>query len=319
VRSFITGGYGFVGGWMVSLLESQGDDIHLLSRGIDIRDLDSLASELTAYDPEVIYHFAGFTHVGLSWEHPRDAIEVNAIGALNVLEAARRCNNSPRILLPSSAEVYGAVNEEDLPLSETSAVRPMTPYAVSKVTVEYLGLQAYMAYGMDVILVRPFNHAGPGQPPSFFVPALAGRILDALRVGASSVAVGNLSSRRDLTDVRDVVRAYRMLVDSGEPGEIYNVCTGEDVSMAQVAELMAEIAQAEIEFVPDPLLMRPVDIPVLRGDSQKLKMATGWAPQYNLRDTLADVLNERRSATRVAGTSTPDTLADVSNERRSVT
>ena len=296
MRSFITGGYGFVGRWMVSLLESEGDDVRLLSKGTDIRDLDSLVSELVAYEPEAIYHFAGFTHVGLSWEHPRDAIEVNAIGALNVLEAARKCSNPPRILLPSSAEVYGAVEEADLPLREASVIRPMTPYAVSKVTVEHLGLQAHMAYGLDVILVRPFNHAGPGQPSSFFVPALAERILDAQRVGASSVAVGNLSSRRDLTDVRDVVRAYRMLIDSGEAGEIYNVCTGEDVSMAQVAGLMAEIAKAEIGFVPDPSLMRPVDVPVLRGDSQKLKMATGWAPRYSLRETLADVLDERKPA-----------------------
>ncbi len=295
MRSFITGGYGFVGRWMVSLLESQGDDVRLLSKGTDIRDFDSLAGELIAHEPDVIYHFAGFTHVGLSWEQPRDAIEINAIGALNVLEAARKCNNSPRILLPSSAEIYGTVDEADLPLGESSAIRPMTPYAVSKVTVEYLGLQSYMAYGLDVVMARPFNHIGPGQPSSFFVPALAERILNAQKVGGHSVSVGNLSSRRDLTDVRDVVRAYRMLAGSGKAGEIYNVCTGEDVSMAQVAESMAEIANVEIEFVPDPSLMRPVDIPVLRGDPQKLKMATDWAPQYSLRETLADVLDERRS------------------------
>ena len=296
VRALVTGAHGFVGSWLVPYLASQGDDVHPMDRSVDVRDCAGVAAAVTSYCPDAIYHLAGFTHVGLSWEQPQTALEVNAIGALNVLEAARKCTRIPRVLLLSSAEVYGEVSEKDLPLAEPSPARPVTPYAVSKVAVEYLGLQAYLAHGVPVITARPFNHVGPGQPSSFFVPALAQRILDAMRSGQATVVAGNLSSRRDFTDVRDVVRAYRMLIEKGEPGETYNVCTGQDVSMASVAKLMAELAGSKVDITQDLSLVRPVDIPVSRGDPGKLKAATGWNPAYALRDTLQDVIEWRRSA-----------------------
>ncbi|MHB8263183.1 MAG: GDP-mannose 4,6-dehydratase [Acidimicrobiales bacterium] len=296
MRVLVTGAGGFVGGWLVPYLASQGDEVCPMDRSVDVRSHSLVCDAIAGYGPDAIYHLAGFANVGLSWDQPQTALEVNAIGALNVLEAARRCARMPKVLLLSSAEIYGEVSEEDLPLVESSPARPMTPYAVSKVAVEYLGLQAYLAHGLPVVTVRPFNHVGPGQPLSFFVPAMAQRIIDAAKAGNATLPAGNLSSRRDFTDVRDVVRAYRMLIEKGEPGETYNVCTGQDVPMTFVAKMMAELTGSKVAVVQDPSLIRPADIPVLRGDPGKLKSITGWSPSYSLRDTLKDVIEWRRCA-----------------------
>ena len=153
-----------------------------------------------------------------------------------------------------------------------------------------MALQAWRGYGQPVIVVRPFNHIGPGQSPNFFVPALAKRIVDARRNGARSLPVGTLTTRRDFTDVRDVVAAYRLLIEKGTPGAVYNVCSGRDVAMSEVAAQLLELAQADLTLVTDPELVRPVDVPVLRGDAGRLEAATGWRPVIPLATTLADVL-----------------------------
>jgi len=196
------------------------------------------------------------------------------------------------VLVTSSAEVYGAVPAERLPVTEEEPLAPVTPYAASKVSAEYLGVQAFLAYGLPVLRVRPFNHVGPGQSPGFVVPALAERIVEARRSGASTILVGNLSARRDLTDVRDVVRAYRMLAADGVPGEVYNVCSGKDVAIAEVAARLQVLAGVELRLETDPSLARPVDVPVVRGDPAKLRAATGWQPEIGLDETLRDVLED---------------------------
>jgi GDP-4-dehydro-6-deoxy-D-mannose reductase len=221
-------------------------------------------------------------------------LQVNAVGTLHVLEAARACPTPPRVLLTSSAEVYGAVVEDQLPVTETTPLAPVTPYAASKVAAEYLGVQAHLAHGLPVVRVRPFNHVGPGQSSSFVVAGLAARIVEAARAGAHTIAVGNLEARRDLTDVRDIVRAYRLLVQSGTAGEVYNVCSGRDVAIAEIAARLLELAGAELQLVPDRDLMRPVDVPVVRGDPAKLHAATGWQPEFDLDTTLRDVLEQWR-------------------------
>jgi GDP-4-dehydro-6-deoxy-D-mannose reductase len=175
-------------------------------------------------------------------------------------------------------------------LHEGSPTAPLTPYAASKLAAEAVVAQAHLGHGQHVITVRPFNHIGPGQTPNFAVPALAKRIVDADRLGAATIPVGNLSARRDFTDVRDVVRAYRLLVESGQPGEIYNVCSGRDVSIREIADGLLELAGTTLEFEVDPSLVRPVEVPVLRGDPARLVDATGWAPEVPLDRTLADVL-----------------------------
>jgi GDP-4-dehydro-6-deoxy-D-mannose reductase len=211
---------------------------------------------------------------------------------LSVLEAARACRHAPRVLVVSSAEVYGAVTENELPLREESPFAPVSPYAASKIATEYLAIQAYLAYGLETLRVRPFNHVGPGQSTNFAVPGLAARIVDATRSGASWIPVGNLGARRDLTDVRDVVRSYRMLISDGTPGAVYNVCSGRSVGIDEVADQLLEIAGTDLELRPDPELVRPVDVPVLLGDPGKLEKETGWRPEIELRQTLEDVLAE---------------------------
>jgi GDP-4-dehydro-6-deoxy-D-mannose reductase len=177
-----------------------------------------------------------------------------------------------------------------LPLDEESPTAPLTPYAASKLAAEALAAQAYLGHGQRVFVVRPFNHIGPGQSPNFAVPALAKRIVDADRSKASTIPVGNLSARRDFTDVRDVVRAYRLLIESGRPGTVYNVCTGRDVSIREIAEGLLALAGTALELQTDPSLVREVEVPVLRGDAGRLSAATGWKPEIPLEQTLSDVL-----------------------------
>jgi GDP-4-dehydro-6-deoxy-D-mannose reductase len=166
----------------------------------------------------------------------------------------------------------------------------VSPYAASKAAAEVVALQANLGHGLDVVQVRSFNHVGPGQSPDFVVSALAQRVAEAAASGSRSIRVGNLEPRRDFTDVRDVVRAYRLVVEKGAAGEIYNVCSGHDVSIGELANRLARLAGVELELVPDPELMRPVDVPVLRGDPAKLVAATGWRPQLSLDQTLSDIL-----------------------------
>jgi GDP-4-dehydro-6-deoxy-D-mannose reductase len=194
------------------------------------------------------------------------------------------------VLVVSSAEVYGVVAPDDLPLREDAPTGPATPYAASKLAAEAFALQAWRGYRQPVMVVRPFNHIGPGQSPNFAVPALAKRIIEARKSGATSLRVGTLTTRRDFTDVRDVVVAYRLLLEHGAPGEVYNVCSGRDVAISEVAAQLLELAGASLELVTDPALVRPVDVPVLRGDAGRLQAATGWTPSIPLATTLADVL-----------------------------
>ncbi len=246
---------------------------------------------MRAARPDAIYHLAALTHVGRSWDEPLRVIEVNVIGTAALLAAARECGTDPRVLVTSSAEVYGAVTDPaDLPLTESSPTAPLTPYAASKLAAESLAAQARLGHGQRVITVRPFNHIGPGQSPDFAVSALARRIVDAERRGAPAIPVGNLSARRDFTDVRDVVRAYRLLVEAAEPVELCNVCTGRDVSIEEIAAGLLRSAGTSLELETDPELVRPVEVPVLRGDPGRLVEATGWKPEIPLEETLADVL-----------------------------
>jgi GDP-4-dehydro-6-deoxy-D-mannose reductase len=240
--------------------------------------------------PDAIYHLAALSHVGQSWEAPAEVLRVNVAGTAVVLAAARAAGTDPMTLVISSAEVYGAVTPDELPIAEDRSPAPVSPYAASKAASEQVALQAWRGYGQRVIVVRPFNHVGPRQSPAFAVSALAKRIVEARRAGSGSIAVGTLTARRDFTDVRDVVRAYRLMVTKGEAGSVYNVCSGHDVSVADVADRLLALSGARLELATDPELVRPVDVPVLRGDPHRLERATGWKAEIALDDTLADVL-----------------------------
>jgi GDP-4-dehydro-6-deoxy-D-mannose reductase len=292
VRSLITGGRGFVGHWLADHLRSLGDEVVSIDQEVDVTNPSALLAAVSDAQPDAIYHLAALTHVGQSWDEPLRVLEVNVIGTGALLAAARECGSDPRILVTSSAEVYGAVTDPALlPLTEESPTAPLTPYAASKLAGEALVAQAFLGHGQHVITVRPFNHIGPGQTPNFAVPALAKRIVEADRKGAPTIPVGNLSARRDFTDVRDVVRAYRSLIESGTPGEVYNVCSGRDVAIREIADGLLALAGTTLAFETDPSLVRPVEVPVLRGDPGRLAAATGWKPEIPLEETLADVLS----------------------------
>jgi len=298
VRSLITGGRGFVGHWLADYLVDLGDEVVVIDREVDVTDPAALLAALVSAAPEAIYHLAALTHVGKSWDDPLQVLQVNVIGTAVLLAAARECGTDPRVLVTSSAEVYGAVTDPTrLPLREDSPTAPLTPYAASKLAAEALVQQAFLGHGQSVITVRPFNHIGPGQTPDFAVPALTKRMVDAERQGTGSIPVGNLTARRDFTDVRDVVRAYRLLIESGEPGNLYNVCSGRDVEIKEIADELLALTGASLKFETDPALMRPVEVPVLRGDPSRLKEATGWEPKIPLEETLADVLAYWRDQT----------------------
>jgi GDP-4-dehydro-6-deoxy-D-mannose reductase len=296
VRSLITGGRGFVGTWLAEHLTDLGDDVVRIDQEVEITDPAALLEAVRAARPDAIYHLAALTHVGHSWDEPLRVLEVNVLGTAALLAAARECGTDPRVLVTSSAEVYGAVTDSDrLPFTESSTIAPLTPYAASKLAAEAVVAQAHYGHGQHVITVRPFNHIGPGQAPTFAVPALAKRIVDAERTGAGAIPVGNLSARRDFTDVRDVVRAYRLLVESGTPGEVYNVCSGRDVSIEEIAKSLLALADAPLALETDPSLVRAVEVPVLRGDPGKLEDATGWKPEIPLEQTLSDVMSYWRA------------------------
>ena len=290
MRALITGGKGFVGQWLSAHLKDHGDEVAVIDIETDVADGAAVRRVMADVRPQAVYHLAAMTHVGDSWEEPSQVLRVKVLGTAEILAAARSLAEPARVLVVSSAEVYGVVSTEQLPLDEDTPTLPASPYAASKLAAEAVALQAWRGYGQSVLVVRPFNHIGPGQSPTFFVPALARRIVEARRTGAGSLPVGTHSTRRDFTDVRDVVRAYRMLIEVGQSGSVYNVCSGRDVSMAEVAQDLLRLAGTQLELVTDPTLVRPVDVPVLRGDAGRLSRATGWEPVIPLATTLADVL-----------------------------
>ncbi len=286
-----------MGTWLAEHLRANGDDVVQIDQEVEITDPGALLAAVTAAAPDRIFHLAAMTHVGQSWDEPLRVLEVNVLGTGALLAAARECGTDPRVLVTSSAEVYGAVTDpSQLPLSEESPTAPLTPYAASKLAAEALCAQAWLGHKQHVVVVRPFNHIGPGQSPNFAVSALSKRIVDAERSGATEIAVGNLSARRDFTDVRDVVRSYRLLLESGSPGTVYNVCSGVDVSIQEIADRLLAGAGSSVKLVSDPSLLRPVEVPVLRGDPARLKEATDWTPEITLDQTLADVLAHWRAS-----------------------
>jgi GDP-4-dehydro-6-deoxy-D-mannose reductase len=296
VRALVTGAGGFVGAHLVRHLDACGDDVVELEGrvdGIDITDAVAITEAIVKAEPEAVYHLAGASDVGGSWSAPQATFMANAVGTLNVLEAGRQAGVQ-RVLAVTSADVYGRVTEDELPLDELQPLRPVSPYAASKVAADALAQQAWLGHRLPVIRVRAFNHLGPGQSDKFVAPSLAARIARNERDGGDEVPIGNLTPRRDITDVRDVVRAYRLLVEHGEAGEVYNVCSGRAVAVQAIAEQLLGLAKHPMRLVTDPELQRPVDIPVLVGDNGKVAAATGWAPTIPLETTLADVLADWR-------------------------
>ncbi len=296
MRVFVTGGTGFAGTWLCRHLESEGDQV-VVYEG-DINDGVAVLAGLHEVAPEAVYHLAGQANVAQSWTHPIETFRVNAEGTLQITQALVEYGKGasemllrlPTFLLVSSAEVYGTIPPDLVPVPESQPVAPVSPYAASKVAAEQVALQAFRAHGLPVIVARPFNHIGPGQAESFVVSALARRIVEAKRDGQHVVTLGNPDPRRDFTDVRDIAAAYRLLVLRGAPGTIYNISTGASMSIGALAQRMIELAGGQLTLHIDEVHRRAVDVPDLCGDSTALRTATGWSPAISLDQTLLDVM-----------------------------
>ncbi|MDA8044866.1 MAG: GDP-mannose 4,6-dehydratase [Actinomycetota bacterium] len=290
MRVLVTGSKGFVAHWLIRHLEDQGDHVTGLDTEVDITEPSGLRDAMVTAAPDAVCHLAALASVGGSFGNSEPTYQVNTVGTANVLDAALACRSRPRVLLVSSSEVYGRVAPNDLPLGEDRPFAPVSPYAASKAAAEMIGLQAWLGAGLEVVRVRPFNHTGPGQRPDFVVPALAAQVARAVASGVDRLSTGNLDAKRDLSDVRDVVRAYRLLLEGGRPGQVYNVCRGRSVSILEVAERLLALAGVDLPIVVDPERVRPVEIPDLRGDPSRIRDAVGWEPAIGLDRTLADVL-----------------------------
>lgn len=300
MRALVTGARGFVGPHLVDHLKQLGDEVIAmdLASGPDLRDTDGWVERIARSDPEAVYHLAGWSDVGGSWNDPITTFQVNTMGTISILEAVRR-HGSGRVIMISSADVYGIVTPDVLPLTEGHPVQPRSPYGASKQAAEAATLQYWRGHGVDAVIARPFNHLGPGQSQQFVAPAFAAQIVEAENGGSTELRHGDLSPHRDLTDVRDVVRAYRLLAEQGEAGQVYNVCSGQTVSMQHLLDALLSLSDAPVKQSIDPALMRPVDLPVLRGSYAKLRAATGWEPEIHLDETLASVLDDARRRGRL--------------------
>jgi len=294
MRALVTGADGFVGRHLLAHLRERGDDAVGVDRECDVTDARSVLDTMARVRPDAVYHLAALTAVGASWSNPVEYTRVNVLGTKNVLDSAFDVVPAASVVLVSSADVYGVVRPEDLPLVESFRVAPANPYASSKVEAEHVAHDCLRERAQRVVIARPFNHVGPGQSTDFVVPAIVDRLLQAVADGADEIVVGDLSTRRDFSDVRDVVRAYRLLVEHGVSGEVYNIASGVDVELFDIAQRLVTQIAPRVRLRTDESLIRPVEVPVSCGSYAKLKRATKWRPTIDLDTSLRDVIDEMR-------------------------
>ena len=302
MKALITGSEGFVGKYLRAELEAHGYDVTGLDLApgektvaVNLLEAEKVDALLEEMRPEVIFHLAGQANVGLSWKKPAMTMEINLVAAVNLMEAARKYCPDCAIVLVGSSDEYGNLKEKGQLVSEETPLQPMTPYAISKIAQEQTGQAYAKAYGMKICMTRSFNHGGAGQKPGFMIPDFAQGIVKAERGEADAVCVGNLSSKRDFTHVKDIVRAYRLIAEKGKAGEIYNVGSGKTYSAQEVLDRLIALAKAPVAVKQDPARMRPSDTPVICCDHSKLTRDTGWEPEIPLDEILKDTLEYYRS------------------------
>jgi GDP-4-dehydro-6-deoxy-D-mannose reductase len=282
----ITGAGGFVGGHLLAELGSDA-----VAASADVLDGDALAAELRELRPAAVIHLAALSSVSASWEGVAEVWRTNALGTVQVLEAVRAEAPEARVIVASSGEVYGRA--ETIPTPEDAPVAPISPYAASKAAAE-VGASQAAATGLDVVVVRPFPQVGPGQDERFAIGSWTRQIARLEADGGGTLLVGDLSGERDLTDVRDGARAYRLLLEAGAAPGAYNLSSGRGTRMGDVLELLVGLSSVPIEVEQEQARLRPAEIPVLVGDPSKLRGATGWEPEIPLEQTLADALEAAR-------------------------
>lgn len=322
MRALITGINGFVGSYLAEYLLAEGrHEVWGMTRApgrlpaflqgrvtevhADLSDAEATMRAIVAARPSVIYHLAGQPFVPESFRDPAGTLSTNTLGALHIFLSLIELRSPARVLVVGTNEEYGKITEADLPISEDTPLRPANPYGVSKAAQSLLALQYHLSHGLDIVRVRPFTHIGPRQNERFVTAAFA-RQIARIELGLQPpiVQVGNLSARRDFTDVRDMVRAYALLMEHGESGEVYNAGSGRAVMIRELLDILLEESTARVEVRLNPELMRPIDIPLVVCDGTRLRERTGWEPRIPLRQTLRDILNYWRAEVRRAEGST---------------
>jgi GDP-4-dehydro-6-deoxy-D-mannose reductase len=258
----------------------------------DLKDMVSLRAVLAESRPDRIFHLAAQSFVPTSWTCPSETFAINAIGEINLFEAVRALDLKPRIQVAGSSEEYGQVFSNEIPMKETNPLRPLSPYAVSKVAQDLLAFQYYKSYGLRTVRTRGFNHTGPRRGDVFVTSSFAKQIAEIEKKKRPPIIyVGNLEAKRDFTDVRDMVRAYWLALEKGVEGEVYNIGRGQAFSMQEVLDLLMSLSRAKMEVKVDPARLRPSDVPVLLSDSTKFVSLTGWRPMIPFKQTIVDLLN----------------------------
>lgn len=265
----------------------------------DLRDYTSMHAALERSRPDVIFHLAAQSFVPSSWIAPNDTLTTNVSGQTNLFEAVRALKIDPVIQIACSSEQYGLVLPGETPIKETNPLRPLSPYAVSKVAQDYLGYQYFQSYGLKVVRTRGFNHTGPRRGHVFVTSNFCSQVA-AIELGLQEpvIRVGNVDAIRDFTDVRDMVRAYWLAVTKAKPGEVYNIATGNGIVIREMLERLIQLADVEVKIETDPERLRPSDVEILIGDASKFKADTGWEPRIPFEQTLRDLLDYWRTTLR---------------------
>lgn len=311
MRVLITGVTGFVGSHLAEYLigrsemevygffrwRSRMDSVqHLLNQirlvEADLKDMTSVMKGLEEIKPDAIFHLAAQSFVPASFHSPAETLTINVLGTLNLLEGLRALKLNPVVQIAGTGDEYGLVSSEELPVRETNALRPLSPYSVSKVAADYLGFQYHKSYQIPIVRTRAFNHIGPRCGEVFAASSFAKQIAEIeLGLRPSVLDVGNLDAKRDFTDVRDIVKGYWLAILKGVPGEVYNLASGRATAIKDLLETLLDFAKVKVEVRQDPSRMRPSDVPILVGDATKFRALTGWAPQIPLKQTLRDLLD----------------------------
>ncbi len=308
--ALITGITGFVGSHMADLLLGKDFEVHGLCRWRsrkenidhvnhkvhlvegDLLDAHSLQDLMMNVRPTHIFHLAAQSFVPASWTSPAVTLEINIVGPCNLFEAVRTSQLNPLIQIACSSEEYGLVKPNEVPIKETNPLRPLSPYGVSKVAMDYLGYQYFKSYGMKIVRTRGFNHTGPRRGDVFAESSFAKQIAEIEKGRKGPVIfVGNLEAKRDYTDVRDMVRGYLLAVEKGEAGEVYNICSGKAKKIKEVLDTLLSFSKVKVKVEQDPARMRPSDVPILLGDNTKFRKQTGWKPEIPFDKTMEDLLN----------------------------
>jgi len=309
-KAFVTGITGFAGSHLAELLLKKGFEVYGLCRWRsrienieqiktkvnliegDLLDAHSLQEAVIEVRPDFIFHLAAQSFVPASWTSPAVTLETNIVGSCNLFEAVRAAQITPVIQIASSSEVYGLVKPDEVPIKEENPLRPLSPYGVSKLAMDFLGYQYFKSYKMKIVRTRGFNHTGERRGEPFVCSSFAKQIAEIEKGKKEKVIkVGNLSAKRDFTDVRDMVNGYLLAALRGKSGEVYNICSEKAWQIKDMLEMLISFSKVKVKIEKDPERLRPSDIPVLLGDCSKFKKQTGWEPKIPFEKTLKDLLN----------------------------